>query len=238
MPFSLVLSLFDHLTGNNMDTLQVMHARQCIRAFLDKPVGDELITEILEAASWAPSGTNTQPWQVMVVRDKTKAALSQRLLAKRDNAVEPNPDYAYYPDIWVDPYRARRITCGKALYTALGIAREDKQRQKIAWENNYRFFGAPVGLLFCIDKQLNKGSWIDLGMYLQNVMLAAKAQGLDTCPQASLAEYPDEVRDLLGLPDDLAVVCGMSLGYADMTQPVNQFRLAREPVESFTRWYE
>lgn len=221
-----------------METLQDMHARHCIRAFLDKPVSDAQIREILEAASWAPSGTNSQPWQVMVVRGDTKAMLTQRLLAKRENAVDPNPDYAYYPDTWVDPYRARRINCGKALYTALGIAREDKQRQKIAWENNYRFFGAPVGLLFGLDKQLNKGSWIDLGMFLQNIMLAAKAIGLDTCPQASLAEYPDEVRDLLGLPDDLAVVCGMSLGYADREQPVNQFRLPRDPVESFTRWYD
>jgi len=221
-----------------MDTLQDMHARQCVRAYLDKPVSDAQIREILEAASWAPSGTNSQPWQVMVLAGKTKASLSQRLLQRRDAAVEPNPDYAYYPDNWVDPYRRRRIDCGKALYSALGIAREDKQRQKIAWENNYRFFGAPVGLLFCIDKQLNLGSWIDLGMYVQNVMLAAKALGLDTCPQASLAEYPDEVRAVLGLPDELAVVCGMSLGYADWSDPVNQFRLARESVDTFTRWYD
>jgi nitroreductase len=221
-----------------MDMLQLMHDRHCIRAFLDKPVSDALIRDILEAARWAPSGTNTQPWQVIVVRGETKAKITQRLLAKRDEQVSPNPDYAYYPDNWVEPYRMRRIVCGKALYTALGIAREDKDRQKIAWENNYRFFGASVGLLFFIEKQLNQGSWLDLGMFLQNVMLAAKAVGLDTCPQASLAEYPDEVRDVLGLPAELAVVCGMSLGYADMEQPVNQFRLPREPVDTFTRWYD
>ena len=221
-----------------MDTLQAMHARHCIRAFLDKPVTDSQIRDILEAASWAPSGVNTQPWQVMVVRGDTKASLTERLLAKRDQEIAPNPDYAYYPDQWAEPYRTRRITCGKALYTAMNIAREDKQRQKIAWENNYRFFGAPVGLLFLIDKQLNQGSWVDLGMFLQNVMLAAKAVGLDTCPQASLAEYPDEVRDLLDLPPDLAVVCGMSLGYADQDQAVNQYRLPRESVDTFTRWYD
>jgi nitroreductase len=220
-----------------MDTLQVMHARHCARAYLDKPVSESLLREILEAASWAPSGTNTQPWQVVVLQGESKEKLSERLLAMRDKGIEPNPDYAYYPDKWVDPYRTRRITCGKALYSALGIAREDKQRQKIAWENNYRFFGAPVGLLFLIDEQLNQGSWLDFGMFLQNVMLAAKALGLDTCPQASLAEYPDAVRDLLDLPTDLAVVCGMSLGYADPDHPVNQFRLPRESVDNFTRWY-
>ena len=221
-----------------MDTMQAMHARHCTRAFLDTPVSESLIREILEAARWAPSGVNTQPWQVVVVRGKTKETLTRRLMEMRDSELKPNPDYAYYPDNWAEPYRMRRITCGKALYTALGIAREDKQRQKIAWENNYRFFGAPVGLLFFIDKQLNQGSWLDLGMFIQNVMLAAKALGLDTCPQASLAEYPDKVRDLLSLPAELAVVCGMSLGYADISQPVNQFRLPREPVDAFTRWYD
>jgi nitroreductase len=221
-----------------MDTLQAITTRYCTRAFLDTPVSETQIRDILEAARWAPSGVNTQPWQVAVVQGEAKDRLSRRLLEMRDTQREPNPDYAYYPDSWVEPYRMRRILCGKALYSALGIAREDKQRQRLAWEKNYRFFGAPVGLLFFLDKKLNQGSWLDMGMFLQNVMLAAKAVGLDTCPQASLAEYPDLVRELFALPAELAVVCGMSLGYADTTQPVNQYRLAREPVDGFTRWYE
>lgn len=220
-----------------MDTLQTMHQRHCVRAFLDKPVSESQVRDILEAARWAPSGVNTQPWHVAVIQGEMKQELSRRLLAQREQEVAPNPDYAYYPDNWVEPYRMRRIVCGKTLYTALNITREDKQRQKIAWENNYRFFGAPVGLLFFIDKQLNQGSWLDLGMFLQNVMLAARAMGLDTCPQASLAEYPDVVRDLLALPDDWAMACGISLGYADPSKPVNQFQLPREEVDSFTRWY-
>ncbi|MEJ2360492.1 MAG: nitroreductase [Gammaproteobacteria bacterium] len=220
-----------------MDTLQVMQQRHCVRAFLDKPVSETSLRQILDAARWAPSGVNTQPWHVAVVQGEIKQALSRRLLEQRDNDVAPNPDYAYYPDHWVEPYRSRRIQCGKTLYTALDIAREDKQRQRIAWENNYRFFGAPVGLLFFIDRELNQGSWLDLGMFLQNVMLAARATGLDTCPQASLAEYPDVVRNELKLPAEWAMVCGMSLGYADNSQPVNQFRLPREDVDSFTHWY-
>jgi len=221
-----------------MDTLDAMRARHCVRAYLDKPVSDALIRDILDAARWAPSGVNTQPWHVAVLRGRSKAKLSEALLAMREREIAPNPDYAYYPEQWVEPYRARRIVCGKALYTALEIAREDKQRQKIAWENNYRFFDAPVGLLFAIDGQLNQGSWIDSGMFLQNVMLAAKSLGLDTCPQASLAEYPDVVREHLELAPDMAVVCGMSLGYADPAQAVNRYRLPREAVDDFTRWYD
>lgn len=220
-----------------MDTLQAMHQRHCVRAFLDKPVSETQVREILEAARWAPSGVNTQPWHVAVVQGEVKQELSRRLLAQREQQIDPNPDYAYYPDKWSEPYRTRRIVCGKTLYSALNIAREDKQRQKIAWENNYRFFGAPVGLLIFIDKQLNQGSWLDLGMFLQNIMLAARALGLDTCPQASLAEYPDVVRELLALPGDWSMACGISLGYADPSQPVNQFQLPREDVDSFTRWY-
>lgn len=220
-----------------MDIMQAMHTRRATRAFLDTPVSESQVRDILEAARWAPSGVNTQPWQVIVVQGKTKETITQRLIEMREREVKPNPDYAYYPENWVEPYRMRRIVCGKALYTALEIAREDKDRQKIAWENNYHFFGAPVGLFFLIDKQLNQGSWLDMGMFLQNVMLAATGIGLATCPQASLVEYPDLIRELLDLPADLALVCGMSLGYADMSQAVNQYRLERAPVEGFTRWY-
>lgn len=220
-----------------MDIMQAIHTRRATRAFLDTPVTETQIREVLEAARWAPSGVNTQPWQVLVVQGKTKETITQRLIDLRNREVKPNPDYAYYPDNWVEPYRMRRIACGKALYTALNIAREDKDRQKIAWENNYRFFGAPVGLFFLIEKQLNQGSWLDMGMFIQNVMLAATGVGLATCPQASLVEYPDLIRELLELPAELALVCGMSLGYADEHHAVNQFRLAREPVDGFTRWY-
>jgi len=221
-----------------MDTLDAMRARHCVRAYLDKPVDDSLIRDILDAARWAPSGVNSQPWQVFVLRGKTKTTLGEALLALRDQELAPNPDYAYYPDQWNEPYRSRRIDCGKALYQALQIAREDKQRQRIAWENNYRFFDAPVGLLFAIDRQLNQGSWIDYGMFLQNIMLAARSLGLDSCPQASLAEYPDAVRQHLGLGPELAIVCGMALGYANPDQAVNRFRLPRVTVDEFTRWYD
>ncbi len=218
--------------------LAVIRQRQCIRAFTEAPVHRQQIDTILETASWAPSGVNTQPWQVAVVTGRSKARITEQLIAARDNEETPNPDYAYYPDEWEEPYKGRRVACGKALYTALQIERHDAQRKKIAWENNYRFFGAPVGLFFFVDRRMNQGSWVDMGMFIQTVMLSAQALGLATCPQASLAEYPDKIRAILGIDAGLALVCGMSLGYADMSQPVNQYRLPRAGLDSFCHWYD
>ena len=221
-----------------MDALEAIKARYSTRAFLDKAVTHEQIVQILSHASWAPSGVNTQPWKVAVVEGSTKQRITETLIQARASRQEPNPDYSYYPDRWEDPYRMRRIICGKALYKALDISKDDKTRQQQAWNNNYHFFGAPVGLFFFVDKNLNTGSWLDMGMFLQNVMLAATGMGLATCPQASLADYPSLVRDILQIENHYAVVCGMALGYADNDHPVNQYRLDREPVNGFTNWHD
>ena len=220
-----------------MDVAQAIRHRWACRAFLDSAVPDETIKHILELASWAPSGVNTQPWQVAVVRGDTKQAITETLINARAQT-KPNPDYAYYPDNWVEPYKGRRITCGKELYGALDISREDKDAQKTAWENNYRFFGAPVALFIFIDKAMNKGSWMDLGMFIQNILLAACGCGLASCPQASVADYPDQIREVLGIEATLALACGISLGYPDTNHPVNNYRLPREMVESFSHWYD
>lgn len=220
------------------EVLTVMQERQCIRAFLPTAVSDNQIREILESARWAPSGVNTQPWQVAVVRGPVKQQITDELTAARAAETPAEPDYAYYPDDWVEPYASRRIACGRALYGALKIESRDRQAKMQAWNNNYRFFGAPVGLLFFVDKGMNQGSWLDMGMFLQNIMLAAQACGLATCPQASLADYPGIVRNILDTPESYALVCGMALGYADMNAPVNQYRLERENVDAFTRWYD
>ena len=218
--------------------LNVIRQRQSVRAYLDKAVTNDQIQQILETARWAPSGVNTQPWQVIIVRGQTKQAITDRLTAARQAELPPEPDYAYYPNEWEEPYANRRVECGRALYTALKIERRDKEAKLQAWYNNYHFFGAPVGLLFFIDKRMNQGSWLDMGMFLQNIMLAAQACGLATCPQASLAEYPAIIRQILGMQDEYAMICGMSLGYADSHHPVNQYRLDRAPVEDFTSWHE
>ena len=220
-----------------MDVLEAMHRRASTRAYLDKPVDRTTVESILEAARWAPSGTNAQPWQVVVVTGGTKQKISAALLAERVARHPENPDYSYYPKEWNEPYKSRRIACGLALYQALNIGRNDKDARLKAWNNNYSFFGAPVGMLFFLDRSLEKGSWIDMGMFIENVMLAALGYGLATCPQASIAEYPDLVRKIVNVPDSRALVCGMALGYPDTNAPVNNYRTAREAVDNFTVWH-
>ncbi|OOZ38855.1 nitroreductase [Solemya pervernicosa gill symbiont] len=221
-----------------LNAIDAIKQRSSTRAYLDQPVGRELITTLLDTARYAPSGVNIQPWQVAVVTGKTKRLLGERIIAARDSGATENPDYAYYPSEWREPYKQRRKATGLALYSALKISREDRDKQREAWYRNYRFFDAPVGLVYFIDSDLSQGAWIDMGLFLQSVMVAAQSLGLATCPQAALAEYPDIVRETLGYSSDKQVVCGMALGYADPDHPVNSYRTEREPVESFTQWFE
>jgi nitroreductase len=221
-----------------MDVLTAIRTRASTRAFLDKPVPKTLIHELLDIARYTPSGTNTQPWQVAVLMGTAKAQLCQAIVEAFDHGQKGNPDYQYYPQEFFGPLKARRVKCGLALYNALGIAKEDTEGRKAQWRANYRFFDAPVGLFLLLDKRLATGSWFDLGMFAQSIMLAAKGLGLDTCPQAALAEYPDIVRQHLNLSDSLQVACGMAIGYADPNHPINQYRTEREEVDSFTQWFE
>ncbi|MHB8742893.1 MAG: nitroreductase [Sulfuricaulis sp.] len=221
-----------------MEVLEALRRRASTRGYLDQPVAHSTIEAILDAARWAPSGANTQPWQVAVVTGDIKRRLTESLLAKRNARHVENPDYTYYPNLWQEPYKARRQACGVALYTALKIGRHDEDARIKSWNNNYSFFGAPTGLLFFLERSLAQGSWVDIGMFIENVMLAALAFGLATCPQAALAEYPDTVRQLLNIPSSRALVCGMALGYPDPAAAVNNYRTVREPVAIFTTWHE
>lgn len=221
-----------------MDVIKAITERASTRAFLDKPVAKSTVHDILNAARFAPSGVNTQPWSVAVLQDPIKQQLSTFLIEAFRAGTKANLDYQYYPTNWFEPYKTRRFACGMALYGALDIKREDTARRKEVWELNYHFFHAPIGLIFLIDDTLEKGSWMDVAMFIQNVMLAARGFGLETCPQASIAEYPDIVRAILKIPANKLVVCGMALGYADYDHPVNKFRTEREAVDSFTTWYE
>lgn len=221
-----------------MDIKEAITGRYSCRAFLDTPVSDETITTILDTARWAPSGTNMQPWQVAVVRGDTLQQIGSAMSAARERGGEENPDYAYYPEEWFEPYKSRRKATGMALYGALGISKEDKDRKLRAWYDNYRLFGAPVGVLVFLDARLGEGSLIDIGIFVQNVVLAARAAGLDSCIQASLGEYPDIVRQILKLDKEMTLVCGVALGHGDPQAAVNRFRTPREAVETFTRRYD
>lgn len=220
-----------------MKVIDAIKLRASTRDFLNKPVDKKTITAILEAARWAPSGCDTQPWHVAVLQNPVKTSLSEMIAKARHAGQKENPDYDYYPNEWFEPYKTRRKECGIALYNALDIKRDDVEKRKTVWEKNYAFFHAPVALIFYIDKRLAKGCWMDVAMFIQNVMLAALDFDLATCPQASLAEYPDIVREHLNISDDFHIVCGMAMGYPNKDAAVNTYRTARADVDDFTTWF-
>jgi nitroreductase len=216
-------------------------SRRSIRAFLPTPVPRQMIEEILAVAARAPSGTNTQPWRVTVLTGAARQRLADAITAAYDDPAQRklhSEEYAYYPTQWIDPYLARRRKVGWDLYGLLGIGREDKARMHEQHGRNYRFFDAPVGLIFTIDRILEQGSWLDYGMFLQNIMVAARARGLDTCPQAAFTQFHRLIAEQLALPENEMVVCGMSLGYADMSRVENTLQTEREPVSGFARFLE
>lgn len=216
-------------------------SRRSVRAFLPTPVAHEDIERILDVASRAPSGTNTQPWKVSVLTGAAKTRLSDAILAAHNDpaaAAAHTEEYAYYPREWVSPYIDRRRKVGWDLYALLGLTRDNKAGMAAQHGRNYRFFDAPVGLIFTIDRVMEQGSWLDYGMFLQNIMVAARGRGLDTCPQAAFTQYHRIIADQLGLPDSEMVVCGMALGYADRAKIENTLETAREPVSGFARYFE
>ena len=216
-------------------------SRRSIRAFLPTPVPRAVIEGLLAVASRAPSGTNTQPWQVHVLTGAAKEALSRDIRAAYDDPTERarhTEPYAYYPTEWRSPYIERRRKVGWDLYSLLGIGKADKLRMHEQHARNYAFFGAPVGLIFTIDRVMQQGSWLDFGMFLQSVMVAARGRGLDTCPQAAFTQFHRIIARHLGLREDQTVVCGMSLGHADPGAVENTLRTEREPVSGFVRFLE
>jgi nitroreductase len=215
--------------------------RRSLRAFLPTPVPRPLIEEILQVAARAPSGTNVQPWRVTVLTGAARERLSAAILRVYDDPElrrEHAEEYAYYPTEWVDPYLARRRKVGWDLYGLLGIGKSEKERMHAQHGRNYRFFDAPVGMIFTIDRILQQGSWLDYGMFLENIMIAARARGLDTCPQAAFTQFHRVIAEQLALPASEMVVCGMALGYADMSRIENTLETEREPVSGFARFLE
>jgi nitroreductase len=214
-------------------------SRRSIRAFLPTPVAREDIEAILDVARRAPSGSNTQPWKVYVLTGESKARLSESVLAAYDHPEVDTlhrEEYPYYPRTWIDPYQSRRRKVGWDLYGLLGIGRADKERMHAQHARNFRFFDAPVGIIFTIDRVMEQGSWLDYGMFLEAVMVAARARGIDTCPQAAFTQFHRIIREHLGLPDEEMVVCGMSMGYANPAAIENTLVTERAPVSHFTRF--
>lgn len=216
--------------------------RRSVRAFRPDPVPRALVEEILELARHAPSGTNVQPWHVHVVMGPARDRLIEAVLAHREAHRETGaPDaQSEFPRATKrkEPYTTRMRTLGKAMYGLIGIPKGDAERQWAQWGRNYTFFDAPVGMLFTIDKELEYASWLDMGIFLQTIMLAAKARGLDTCAQGAWNNFWTVTKPLLGIPDTEYVVCGLSLGYADESDPVNRLVAEREPLSAIATFHE
>ncbi|CAJ0703742.1 Nitrobenzene nitroreductase [Ralstonia wenshanensis] len=220
---------------------QAITSRRSVRAFLPTPVAREDIEAILDVARRAPSGSNTQPWKVYVLTGESKARLSESVLAAYDHPEADSlhrEEYPYYPRTWIDPYQSRRRKVGWDLYGLLGIERADKERMHAQHARNFRFFDAPVGIIFTIDRVMEQGSWLDYGMFLEAVMVAARARGIDTCPQAAFTQFHRIIAEHLALTEDEMVVCGMSMGYANLAAIENTLITERAPVSDFTRFLD
>jgi nitroreductase len=217
---------------------EAIASRRSIRRFLPDLVTRETVTELLALASRAPSGTNVQPWRVTVIGGEAKAALSAAILEAHDGSGKPEREYNYYPLEFPEPYLSRRRKIGWDLYGLLGIERGEKEKMHAQHGRNFEFFDAPVGMIFSIDRMLEIGSWLDFGMFLENIMIAARGKGLHTCPQAAFANYHRIIRERLSIPEDEVVICGMSLGYVDHAAPENALVTEREPVESFATFID
>ena len=220
-------------------------SRMSARAFTNQAVPRELITEILQVASRAPSGTNTQPWKVYVLTGAKRDELVTKVCAAHD-AIAAGPEvgkqyqaqYDYYPTQWVSPYIDRRRENGWSLYGLLGIGKGDRAKTHAQHQRNFKFFDAPVGLMFTVDAIMGRGSLVDYGMFLQNIMVAARARGLHTCPQAAWNDFHTIILPMVGAGENERMVCGMSLGWADESDKVNTLHTPRVPVAEFTHWID
>lgn len=229
----------DAMSKSATDVFDAARTRRSIRAYKADAVPQQVLREIVELGRYAPSGSNIQPWRVHVLTGATLKRVGGAIQrAFIDDEPGHKRDYDYYTDPVFEPYLARRRECGWGLYGTLGIGRGDHEKSRAYRASNYIFFGAPAGLVFTIDRQLEVGSWLDYGMFLQTLMLAARARGLHTCAEASIASYPDIVRRELGITNDSVVICGMAMGYADTDAVINTFQPKRIAVDEYATFLD
>ena len=222
-----------------MDVFDAITSRRSVRGFLPTPVPIETVRRLLEVAARAPSGSNIQPWRVHVLTGETKARLSRAMHELRAHDPEAEcVQYQYYPVNWREPYLSRRRKIGWDLYTLCGIQKGDNDKMFRQHGRNYDFFGAPIGLMLTVEADMELGSWIDCGMFLQTVLIAARGFGLHSCAQAAWAYHHDVVREAIPLLDHEKVVCGVALGYEDTTEPANALKTEREPLDRFVEFHD
>ncbi|WP_102830316.1 nitroreductase [Bartonella bovis] len=224
------------MANSTFDIFQSILSRKSIRAFTNQPVEQETIKKILKLAARAPSGANLQPWQVIVITGDMLKKVGEELSRLVLSGVKGEREYHYYPRQWREPYLSRRRKVGLDLYKSLEIQKGEQEKMLRQHARNFSFFDAPVGLLFTMDQDMEIGSWLDLGMFMQTIMLVARGFGLDTCSQAAFADYHQQICTLLSVPSERRLICGMALGYRDVNAPENNFETEREPIENFVRF--
>ena len=214
---------------------EAIHSRQSVRAFLPNPVERTTVEELLRLASRSASGSNIQPWRVRVIAGETKVRLTQAIFdaVARDGFEPYQREWNYYPVRWREPFLGRRRKIGWDMYSLLGVAKGDFEGTQQARMRNYEFFGAPVGMMFTLDEDLEIGSWLDLGIFLGSIMIAARGHGLHTCPQAAFADFHSVIRPILDIPEKEIIVCGMALGHIDPDAPVNGLMTERADLAAF-----
>jgi nitroreductase len=225
------------MASGGLDVVSAVLGRRSIRRFLDRPVSLDVVRTILCQAAQAPSATNSQPWLVHVVSGDARRRISEAVLAATDEQLIKQPYYPYFPSDAGEPYVARRAEFGIAMTELDGFNRRDPEGLRQALRMNYRFFGAPIGIFFCLEKKMLYGSWVDIGMFMQNVMLIARSHGLDTCAQVSWTNYGAILHRELRLPEDRVIVAGMSLGFADSHAKPNELRTKRAAIDEFATFH-
>ena len=220
-----------------MNVDEAITSRKSVRRFLDKAVPKETIAHILEVSARAPSGHNIQPWKVYVVAGDARDALCTDIMeAAKTEPEKHQPEYDYYPTEWHEPFIGRRRKLGFELYESMGIKRDDKAARENQMLRNYLFFDAPVGIFVTSDRRLATGTWLDMGMFIENILIAARGQNLHTCGQAAFTWYHELIKKHVGYADNEMLLCGIALGYEDTSAPENKFITEREPVDSFTKF--
>ena len=215
-----------------MSVSDIIMQRRSVRAYLDKQVDPELIEEIFSKAQHSPSNCNTQPWHVTVVSGDARNSLEKAMLSQIMNGDAPNPHFKPGDQGLENQYRKRQIDCAISLYDSLGIKYEEKEKRQQLMLRNWQFFGAPHVAFFSMPKSMSEINAVDMGIYLQTVMLLMTESGLASCPQGALAMYPDAVYKMANIPEDCAIMFGLSFGYFSEHEPINSFDVGREPLSN------
>ncbi len=225
-------------TPSTLSVTEALTTRKSVRVYDNKAVPMTLIKEILELAGRSASGGNIQPWKVDVVTGNAIKQLSQTVQGYFQNCGgKPEPEFPTYPEKMSEPYHGRRAVCGEVMYEALSITREDKMQRMMQTMKNYDFFGAPVGLIISMERDMGQPQCLDIGIFMQSIMLLAKERGLDTCPQVSWTVCPQPIREALGLPENQKIMAGICLGYKAENQPVNDICQSRAVQNDYVSFH-